>query len=263
MTRVAIVDDEPAARQRLNRLLAQHHPDVAVVVEADSGPSAIARLGETPVDLAFLDVRLPGGDGFDVVSALAGMGKRPPIVFVTAYDSYAVKAFEVAAVDYLLKPVEADRLAEAVTRFRETNRPAPDAEQLVALAERLMAAAAGGGNGSRPNYSDRLLIRKGGVQEFVAIDNVEWFESARNYVKVMTIDGVSHLIRSTLNQLEASLDPRRFVRIHRTSVVNLSRVARLEPWFSGDMVVTMASGTKLRLSRSHREAFYQVAGKPA
>lgn len=258
--RAALVDDEPSARQRLRRLLTARHPDVTITVEADSGAGAIARLSNDPVELVFLDIRMPGGDGFQVLEALARSGAAPAVVFVTAFDRYAVRAFEVNAVDYLLKPIEAERLEETMTRVRAARfRPAADPDFLLSLVGRL--ANRGPDDPSR-RHADRLLIRKEGRQLFVPVVEIESIESARNYVRVATIRGERHLVRSTLGQIESSLDPSRFIRVHRTTIVNAARIKHLEPWFSGDMIIVMESGAKLKLSRVYRAAFYAALGTP-
>jgi len=260
--RAALVDDEPTARQRLRRLLAARHPDVVVVVEADSGVGAIALLEQEPVDLLFLDIRLPGGDGFQVLEAVARSGRSPAVVFVTAFDSYAVRAFEVNAVDYLLKPIEADRLEDAMTRVRLTrSRSDADPEFLLSLVDRLARSRAAAEDPGR-RHADRLLIRKDGRQWFVPVEEIESIESARNYVRVSTARGERHLVRSTLGQIEAALDPGRFIRVHRTAIVNAARIKHLEPWFSGDMIIVMESGAKVKLSRVYRAAFYAALGTP-
>ncbi|MBM4186713.1 MAG: response regulator transcription factor [Gemmatimonadetes bacterium] len=260
MRKVAIVDGEPAARQRLAATLTRIHPDLAIVVESGNGLEAISRLRETPVDVAFVDVGAPGTNP-DAVRALARLDPMPPVVFLATSDSPAARVLADTAVDYLLEPVDADRLAATVARLRQARAPAPPADRLFALADQL--AAAGSNGSAKPRFRDRLAIGKGSNGQSVPIDEVERFESARNYVKVITTTGATQLIRSTLHEIESSVDPLRFVRIHRTTVVNVARVAKVEPWFSGDMVITLASGAKVRLSRSHREAYYRVAGRPA
>lgn len=258
MIRVGLIDDEPLARRRLHRLLTRHS-DVAVVFEADSRSSATACFNQERVDLAFLDIRLPGGDGFEVLESLPESTPIPAIVFVTAFDAFAVRAFEVDAVDYLLKPVEGERLDETMARFRSRRTQAVDPGQLRRLARQL---AAGAGASEEHRSVDRLVIRKDGIQRFVEIGEIEYLSSARNYVKVTTASGERHLVRSTLSQLEAALDAGCFVRIHRSTVINARRIRHVEPWLSGDMIVVMESGTRLRLSRVFRASFYDVLGTP-
>jgi two-component system LytT family response regulator len=268
--RVLIVDDEPIARRRLSRLLKMEE-DVEVVDEVGSGSDALAAIKERKPDLVFLDVQMPDMDGFGVVSALGGETSMPAIVFVTAYNEYAVKAFDVNAVDYLLKPFDPDRFRSAFSRARthlEQKSSAEAGRRIKALLEevlgedRAQALAAAGGNGhgapaaapvARTRYLDRLMVKHDGRVFFVKVADVDWFEASGNYVRVH-VGRVSHLIRETMHGIEAQLDPNQFARIHRAVIVNLDRIRELQPWFAGDYIVILRDGRQLKLSRTYREA---------
>jgi two-component system LytT family response regulator len=238
--RVAIVDDEPLARERIRTLLAAEDA-VDIVAECGDGEAAVkAVAGERP-DLLFLDIQMPEMDGFEVLQALDPR-RLPAVVFVTAYDEYALRAFEVHAVDYVLKPIDAERFRTAMARVRERlgRAPAP-ARRLAALLEALRAER------RRPV---RFVVRNGDRLAFVRADDIDWIEAAGNYTKLHA-GGRAHLMRGTLKAVEQRLDPEIFVRIHRSLIVNLDRVASVEPYFHGEYVVIMKDGTRLTSSRSH------------
>jgi two-component system LytT family response regulator len=261
--RVLLADDEPLARRRLLRFL-RSEPDADVVAECASGAEAarVLREGE-PVDLALLDVQMPDLDGFGVIAEV-GAERMPPVIFVTAYDAYALRAFEVHALDYLLKPVTADRFREAFTRAREHLDRASTASmgrRLKALLANVLASEQGpdgGGAGPAPiiperqRYADRLTIKDNGRVFFVRVNDVDWFEAHGNYVRVH-VGTTTHLIREALSVVEASLSPDRFARIHRSTVVNIDRIRELQPWFAGDYIVLLKDGTQLKLSRTYRD----------
>ncbi len=240
--RVLIVDDERIARNRLRALLTGE-PDVEIAGECGNGAEAIEALTESPVDVLFIDIQMPAGDGMDVVRTLTPE-RMPLVIFVTAYDKYALEAFEVRAFDYLLKPFDRERfqrtLANAraeLARERSTapvNPPEPATSQ----------------NRSR---LDRLAIRNKGHVTFVRTENIDWIEAADNYVRLHC--GTSnHIVRETMNAIEGRLDPARFVRIHRSTIVNADRIRELQPWFRGDYRVILHDGTELALSRSYRQS---------
>lgn len=268
--RVLIVDDEPIARRRIRRLLREE--DVEVLGEVGSGREAIEVIRRDRPDLVLLDVQMPDVDGFGVVEAL-GTDRMPPTIFVTAYNEYAVRAFEVHAIDYLLKPFDPERFRSAFQRARTHIDQVSSAEQgrrIKALLEQVLGetAAAGaasepiqGSNGSTPHpapvpqrhrHLDRLMVKHDGRVFFVRVTDVDWFEAAGNYVRVHT-GKVSHLIRETMQRIESQLDPSTFVRIHRAVIVNLDRIRELQPWFAGDYVVILQDGRQLKLSRTYRE----------
>jgi two-component system LytT family response regulator len=241
--RVLVVDDEPLARERLSALL-DEDPDVDRVGTCSDGQSAVAAIRSDAPDLVFLDVQMPGCDGFGVIEAV-GAGQMPVTVFVTAYDRYALRAFEARALDYLLKPFDRDRFAVALGRAKEQVRRRRDVgveEKLQALLDDVKPAAAG---------LDRLAIKSGGSVYFLRTDEIDWVEAAGNYTRLHSGKQV-HLLRETMTALEAKLDPKRFARIHRSTIVNLERVRELQPYFHGDYIVMMQDGTQLTLSRNYR-----------
>jgi two-component system LytT family response regulator len=248
--RVVIADDEPLARRRVKRLLAGMD-DVAIAGEAADGPSAVACVDATRPDVVLLDVQMPELDGFGVVSQLAR--PAPRVVFLTAFDRYAIQAFEVHAVDYLLKPVARDRLADALAHARAwlTSRGGGRDPDLAALVESLARRRAA---------VTRLPIRSDGRVELVDAASIDWIEAADNYV-VLHAAGRTHVLRETMARLEQSLDPEQFVRIHRSAIVRLDRVERLESASRGDYDVTLRDGTRLTLSRRCRTRLERAVGK--
>ncbi|MFN7943172.1 MAG: LytTR family DNA-binding domain-containing protein [Thermoanaerobaculia bacterium] len=247
-----IVDDEPIARRRLRRAL-EEDGGVEVVGECGSAEEAIEFLAGRSVDLALLDVQLPGENGFAVLSALRG---RPTsVVFVTAFDHHAAHAFEVAAVDYLVKPFDGERVRGALARVRRARAAGSPVVDLAAL-EKLLAAGPRG-----KAYRSRILVRSIGRIAFVPVEEVDWFEAAGNYVRLHTARG-RQLARETMAKLESELDPERFVRVHRGIIVNLDRVRGLERALSGDHTLVLESGARVTLARSHRERFERaVSGR--
>ncbi len=257
--RVLIVDDEPLARNRLRGLLSSD-PEVAVVGEAEDGPAAVAAIRDQAPDLVFLDVQMPVLDGLEVVAAV-GPDRMPPTVFVTAYDQYAVRAFEVSAVDYLLKPVDADRFAAALRRAKDHVGRRADAgvrDRLLAL---LADARRADAPPPAPPPADRLAVKSGGKVVFLRAEEIDWIEAAGNYSR-LHVGKRAHLLRETMTALETRLDPKRFVRIHRSTIVNLERIRELQPYFHGDYIVLLHDGTQLTLSRTHRQKLHEVVGHP-
>ncbi|HEU5220126.1 MAG TPA: LytTR family DNA-binding domain-containing protein [Gemmatimonadales bacterium] len=247
---VLLVDDEPLARERLRALLDQE-PDLRIAGECASGRTAVKAIQEKRPDLVFLDVQMPGLDGFGVVEQI-GAGRMPAIVFVTAFDQYALKAFEVHAIDYLLKPFDRERFQATLAHARESIRLRAGGvdRAMTALLDSLAA---------RRRYADRLLVKLSGKERLVPVDEVDWLEAAGNYVRIHA-GGERLLLRETMASLEERLDPDRFARIHRSTIVNLERVKELEPWFHGDYVVRLKDGQKLTRSRSHRPRLLQKLG---
>jgi len=248
-TRVLIADDEPLARQRL-RTLAAKETGVVVVGECATGRAAAAMLRQRPADVAFLDVQMPDGDGFDVIREV-GVDRMPAVVFVTAYDRYALQAFAVHAVDYLLKPFDGMRFREALdrARARADARARGEREQrLLALIRELSGA---------PPPAERLAVRSASRVSVVRVEDLDYAEASGNYVR-LHCRGERHLMRGTMNALEARLDRRRFARIHRSLLVNLDRVQELHPLFHGDWVVVLRSGVRLTLSRTYRDHVQRV-----
>ena len=251
-TRVLIADDEPLARERLRMLLAKEDW-VEIAGECENGPSAVAAIQKLAPDVVFLDVQMPGATGFDVIESI-GPSRMPPVVFVTAYDRYALRAFDVHAIDYLLKPFDRERFQQALARTRQLleRKDAGELERrLLALVQDLR---------STPQRPERFVIKSGGRVFFVRTDEIDWVEAAGNYVK-LHVGAEAHLLRETMNALEAQLDPDVFYRIHRCHIVNIERVKELQPWFNGEYVVFLRSGARLTLSRGYREKLQDRIGR--
>ena len=259
--RVVIVDDEAFARQRLRRLLGEQH-DIEIVGEASNGREAVALITTHDPDVVLLDVQMPRVDGFGVLRALDG--PAPLVIFVTAFDEHAVAAFNVHAFDYILKPVDPTRFAEAIDRARAEVARTTAAERhakLVSFLDESRGAAAreGAEPAAEPNVGpggrrpvDRLLVKEEGRMYFVPVDEIDWIEAYGNYARLHTGPN-THLIRETMATLERALDVRRFARIHRSTIVNLDRVKQMDLWGSGDYMVRLADGTQLKLSRWYRD----------
>lgn len=246
MIRVLIVDDEPIARRGLRHQL-RSEAGIEVVGECGDGAAAIDAITGLAPDLIFLDIQMPEVGGFDVVEAI-GVARMPAVVFVTAYDEHALRAFDVHAVDYVLKPIDGNRFRIAVERARRRLALATaqvDRSRIAAALEEL----------GRPvhDYAKRLAIKGDGRVILVDVDDVDRFEAAGNYVEVHS-GARHHLLRETMTSLEARLDPARFVRVSRSSIVNAARVRELQPMFSGDFAVVLRDGTKVAGSRRYRAA---------
>jgi len=266
--RVLVTDDEPIARRRIRRFL-RAESNVDVIGECANGREAIDAIREHRPDLVFLDVQMPDVDGFGVVAEL-GAESMPAVIFVTAYNEYALKAFEVHAMDYLLKPFDADRFKTAFQRAREHIDRVNTAEagkRLKTLLEQVLSddrveVAGGAGPSPTPSappqsrYLDRLMVKSDGRVFFVKVSDVDWFEASGNYVRVH-VGKTSHLIRETMAGVESSVNPSLFARIHRAVIVNLDRIKELQPWFAGDYVVILRDGRQLKLSRTYRDQLQQ------
>jgi two-component system LytT family response regulator len=251
--RVLVVDDEPLARRALRQLIAPH-ADLTVVGECRDGREALRALSALTPDLVFLDVQMPEIGGFDVVREW-GVERMPPIVFVTAYDEFAVRAFEVQAVDYLLKPITADRFDAAVARVRRRMREAVDVEwsrRLVALVATHPDGAAAGSLTPPASAAARLVVRVGNREIIVPVTDVDYV-TADDVYSVLHVGAKQHLLREPLSALEQRLDPRQFVRLHRSALVNMSRVRELRQLENGEKAVVLASGAMLPVSRRRRE----------
>lgn len=244
MIRVLIVDDERLARRRIRQLLAREE-DLQVVGEAANGVDAVRLIEQQCPDLLFLDVQMPELNGFGVIEAI-GADRMPPTLFVTAYDQYAVKAFEVRALDYLLKPFDRQRFQKAIVRAREwLLRPPGQASALNGLLDQVRADAP---------YADRFVVRTGDRYLMVKTRAVQWIGAEDNYVR-LHVEGASYLLRQTMTATLSRLDPGLFRRIHRSVIVNLEFVRELRPCGDGDMRVTMCDGTRLTLRRAYRAQF--------
>jgi two-component system, LytTR family, response regulator len=250
--RVLVADDEPLARERLRTLLAPEEW-VEVVAECPTGTDTIDAIDRLHPDLVFLDVQMPGATGFEVIEAV-GASRMPLVVFVTAFDHYALKAVDVHALDYLLKPFDRQRFREALGRAREhlERHSNGDLERrLLELVQDLKPSA---------QKSERFVIKSGGRVFFVRADEIDWIEAAGNYVK-LHVGSDAYLFRETMNAIEARLDSDAFFRIHRSHIVNIERVKELQPWFNGEYVVFLKNGTRLTLSRSYRDKLQERLGR--
>lgn len=245
MIRVLIADDQPMARERLVSLLAAE-PGVELTATASTGAEAVDYIRQTSPDLVFLDLQMPGMDGFKVIEAI-GVDRMPPTVFVTAYDEYAVRAFEVQALDYLLKPFGRQRFQSALARARKHLERERQGEMAGRLAELLRT-----GRSPDPG-NERLLVKSGGRVSFVDVESIDWVEAEGNYVRIFAGEQV-HLMRETMSGLIAKIGSKRFFRIHRSRIVNIARVKELLIAGGGDYQVVLWNGTRLGLSRLYRDA---------
>ena len=254
---VLIADDEPLARRRSARLL-RERIDVEIVAQCSGGEEAVASIRELDPGLVLLDVQMPDLDGFGVIAEI-GAAKMPQVVFVTAFDQHAIRAFEVNAVDYLVKPYTSERFHEAVDRAlkrsEESGRQNEEA-RLEAMIQRVFGdEAKTDRSGSADSIgADRIIVRDHDKTRLIRERDVDWVESEANYVR-LHVGTASHLIRGNLSRLEEKLAPFGFVRVHRRFLVNVERVTEVHPWFGGDAILILATSTKVRLSRTFRENF--------
>ena len=244
--RAVIVDDEELGRDRIQSLLEQQ-PDVEIIGICSDGASAVETIERTQPDLVFLDVQMPGMDGFGVIENLDPT-HLPSVVFVTAHDGHAIRAFEIHALDFLLKPFDQARFEKALERARGQLASKKNAaanigtgidSRLVSLLEELR---------EERKYPERLIVKSSGRVFFVRTEEIDWVEASGNYVKIHT-KNEAHLLRESMKNMEAKLDPKIFVRIHRSAIVNIDRIKELEPWFHGEYIVIMRDGTRLTASR--------------
>ena len=245
--RALIVDDEPVARRRLRALL-ESEATVEIIGECEDGTAAIDDIRRSRPDVVFLDVQMPGLDGFDVVDALEP-AEQPAIVFVTAYDRYAVRAFDVHAVDYLLKPFERARLRKTLARLETLNDARDAARRVHAAVESVRA--------QQPLR--RVLVKSAGKVYAVRLEDVDSIQSAGHYLE-MHAGSATHLVRGSIGGIETRLDPARFTRIHRSVIVNVDRIRELQPAFHGEFVVILQNGRRLRCSRSYGDALTKTLG---
>ena len=252
--RAIIVDDEPLGRTVIREML-RGDAEIEVSGECANGHEAVELISRVRPELLFLDVQMPEVDGFEVLrAAMQTMNELPLVIFVTAYDQYAVRAFDVHAVDYLLKPFDRERFGKAVQRAKAQLQQAHNNsvnERILALLEEQRA---------RTRYLERLVVKAHGRVFFLKTSEVDWIEAEGNYV-CLHVRKESFLLRETLSSLEAQLDPQKFARIHRSQIVNVERIRELHPWSHGEYHVILHDGTQLTLSRSYRERLHELLGK--
>ena len=251
--RVLIVDDEPLARKFIRRML-KDDQEIEIVGECGNGKHAVTMIATQNPDLVFLDVQMPEMDGFSVLEAV-GVERLPEIVFTTAYEQYAIRAFELHALDYLLKPFDQARFKDAMGHAKERfqYRQLDDGRlQIGALLENVKR---------RVQYLDRLIIKAGGRIRFVRTDEISWIGADDKYVH-LHFGKSAQMVRQTLGAMETQLDPTKFLRIHRSAIVNIERIQELQPMFSGEHAVVMEDGTRLTLSRKYKDKLFELLGKP-
>jgi two-component system LytT family response regulator len=254
--RALIADDEPLARERLKLLLA-NDPDVCIASECRNGKEVIAALDHSTFDVLFLDIQMPGQGGFEVMHRL-GSGKIPATVFVTAHNQYAVQAFEVNALDYLTKPVELPRLKATLARVKEriaSGSSLNDPQQWKSVLTDLQHLLS-----SRSEYPKRILVPNGSKDIFVTVDDIDWIEAA-DYYACLHVGPKRHMIRETIKDLAHTLDPEKFVRIHRSVIVNASKVSEIFREGRGEGAVVLANGERLRMSKGGWQSFLAISRK--
>ena len=250
--RALIVDDEPLAREMIREML-QDDLEVEIAAECANGREAVTAIKSLKPDLVFLDIQMPELGGFEVLESLDSE-TTPYIIFVTAYDQYAVRAFEVHAFDYLLKPFDRERFDVAWLRVKEQINRDQSGERERHILELLEELKSG------PRHLERLVIKNGGRVFFLNVDEVQCIESEGNYVRVYD-NQKAYLLRETISSLEEQLDPRQFRRIHRSAIVKIDRIKEMQPWFHGEYRVIMENGKQLTLSRNYRANFQHALGK--
>ena len=249
--RALVVDDEPLAREMIREMLATD-PEVEVVGECGNGREAIEAIKTSTPDLVFLDVQMPELGGFEVLESL-DPNTTPYVIFVTAYDQYAVRAFEVHALDYLLKPFDRERFEVAWQRAKaqiKLDRTSRRDQDIIALLEELKAG---------PRYLERLVIKNGGRVFFMHVQDIYCIEAEGNYVRVYD-NQKGYLLRETISSLEEQLDPKQFLRIHRSAIVKIDRIKEMQPWFHGEYRIILENGKQLALSRNYRANLQEAVG---
>jgi len=268
--RAIIVDDELPARKGLRNLLSRE-PDIRIVQECQNGPAAVVAIKADKPDVVFLDIQMPGMNGFEVLAALAPLtpAEMPIVIFVTAFDEYALRAFTVHALDYLLKPIDAERFRQTLDRMREQmhgRRPQDIDGKLLDLLTQIreekqhIEKIVAGGADKRASVQDRLLIKSGEKMVLLAVEKIDWIEATGDYITIHA-GPQRHLIRETMTSIEARLDKQKFLRIHRSTIVNVDRIAELRPLFAGDYRVVLQNGVQLTLTRTHRNRLRQFLEK--
>ena len=255
-----IADDEPLAREKI-RIMLEEDPDIELIGEFSDGIETVSAIQERQPDLVFLDVQMPELNGFGVLEALSD-SHLPTIIFVTAFDQYALRAFEVHALDYLLKPFDRQRFQKALQRAKAhllKEKSGEVNEKLLTLLEDLKSEK---NNNYEKKFLDRLVIKSGGRVTFLKTEEIDWIEAAGNYVRLY-IGKDSHLLRDTMNNIQAKLDPEKFLRIHRSTILKIERIKELQPWHHGEYVVTLEDGRQLTSSRSYRHQLGTLLENPS
>ena len=243
--RVLIVDDEPLARTRIRSLL-KGDARIEISGEAENGLEAVSAIRNLSPDLVFLDVQMPEMDGFEVIREV-GLERMPGLIFTTAYDQYALRAFEVHAQDYILKPIVRERFREALDRAVEQIQTVRIGGKIHAgLADLLKETRSGIG------ISRRLLVKSGEKSKLIKTDDIDWIEAAEKYI-ILHCGGAGHMLREGISEMERRLDPRRFLRVHRSSIVNIDSIREIQPWFQGQVVLILKNGDKVIVSRNSRD----------
>ena len=262
--RALIVDDEMLARDTL-RLLLEQHEQITIVGDCENGKEAVKAIRKERPDLVFLDIQMPEMNGFEVVETI-GTEEMPVVIFVTAYDQYALQAFEARALDYLLKPFDDERFDQALERALERihqRQVGALSTQLVDLLSNRQDEVAeepqGTPDSTQDGYLERIMIKERGSMFFVKVEDIEWIAAAGDYVS-LHLGPKNHLIRETMGGLLKKLDPRRFVRIHRSNIVNVEQIKELKPYFHGDYIVILKNGKELKLSRRYWDQVEKVLG---
>jgi len=247
--RTVVVDDERLARQKVRTLLAAD-PEIEIVGECANGIETIAAIRKQKPDLVLLDVEMPGANGFEVLHSLRG-DRLPVVIFITAHDEYAVRAFEVEAVDYVMKPFDRRRFNDALRRAkRHMSDGGDDSEaRVLRLLERMLKSKA----------LDQFVVKARDRMFFVGVNDVDWIEAEGKYIR-LHVNGGAHLVRESIGDVESRLDPRKFLRIHRATIVNVKRIHEMHRGFGGAMFVVLRDGTKLTMSRRYRTRIREVAG---
>jgi two-component system LytT family response regulator len=252
--RALIADDEPLAREWIRNGLTSD-PEVEVIGECSDGLEAVAAIEEHQPDMILLDIEMPGLNGFGILER-AKTERSPAVIFITAYDQYALKAFDARAVDYLMKPFSRERLTEALARAKSHVERSSSQELRTALVSLVREVQ------RDRSYPEWLLLKEDGRSFFVHVPDIDWIESSRNNV-LLHVGKQKHVCHETTSGIEAKLDPRRFLRIHRSAIVNIERIQELHPWFNGDYTVLLRDGTRLTMSSTYRERlkdFRRLAG---
>lgn len=240
--KVLIVDDEQPARKKIISLLKDEN-EIEKILEAGNGIEAIKIIEKESPDIVFLDIQMPGLDGFGVIEKI-GIENMPPVIFVTAYDQYAINAFDVNAVDYLLKPFDKERFSKSFNRVRDELKFKKRKNDYIKLILDEIK--------KEKKYLERLLVNIGSKYFFVAVREIIYISSAEKYVEIHSVKG-KYLIRDTMNNIEESLDPEKFARIHRTYIVNVEQIQEMQSWSHGDYIVILKNGEKLNMSRRYRD----------